>query len=238
MKKARLMDIITDPVIMVRDLNPFVVNTYAEALRAGDKFPPLVLDRGNRLVCGHHRFAAYRHVFEPDHEVPVVFTESIKDVDLIIEAAQDNSRHGFPLQPFEKKKVHLRLAEFGIDPARISRILGITVDRVEKWAGRVVWVTEGKTVRREPLKRGFEHMAGRTVKGEEYYRHAHNDMGITILFHAQRIRDVLRRPEWVKKDEKTLNALMQLQDALTVYLKNETRRAKERPAKDKKRKGA
>jgi ParB-like chromosome segregation protein Spo0J len=218
--KIKLMDVVIDPSIMVREVNTFIVGNYAESMRAGAEFPPIVVDSKNRLVCGHTRYAAYKKVFGPDYSLTATVTKNTKDVDLIMEAAGDNSKHGHPLDTYEKKKVVLRLKEHGVDPAKISKILGVTVDRVEEWAEMtVVVIGQDRQRRVEPLKSGFRHMAGRTVKEVDYQKHETKDMGVTMIFHAHKLTDVLTRDGWTSTDEKTIEALTVLQEAITAFLR-------------------
>ena len=218
--KIKLMDIVIDPSIMVREVNSFIVSNYAESMRAGADFPPVVIDKQNRLVCGHTRYAAYKKVFGPDYSLTATVSKNTADVDLIMEAAGDNARHGHPLDTYEKKKVVLRLKEHNIEPERISKILGVTVDRVAEWAGMtVVVIGENQSRRVEPLKKGFEHMQGSTVKEVDYHKHETRDMGVTVVFHARKLTDILSRDGWVSTDSKTVESLTELQDALGVFLK-------------------
>ena len=218
--KIKLMNIIIDPEIKVRDVDDFTVSTYAEAMRAGSIFPPIIIDQKNRLVCGHNRFNAYRRVFGPDYEVSCEISKFKNDVDLIIQAAGDNARHGKPLSTWDKKCVSLRLKKHGIKPEKISSVLGVRVDKIMEWAGMAVVVISPDNTREEkPLKRGNEHLAGTKVKEQDYKEHEIYDMGVNIIFHAEKILSVLRRDGWVSGDDRTYSILKELHHELSDYLK-------------------
>jgi hypothetical protein len=192
-------------------------------MNAGCEFPPIVVDRKNRLVCGHTRYAAYKRAFnDPEYAVPCTVTDKTRDIDLVIEAARDNARHGHPLNSFDKKNILLKLRRHKISEKEISEILGITIDRVEKWGGMVVYVKEpsGKKEARS-IKRGNESMIGQTVTLAEYEDHAKTDLGVSVEFHAKKIINVLSRGvdyQWVSRDEETLLTMKILHDTLGKFL--------------------
>lgn len=113
--KVKLMDLVVDPELIVRDLNLTVVGQYVESMRAGEIFPPILIDKKNRIICGQHRYNAFKKVFEPDYEVECEVSKKTKEVDLIIEAVKDNVRHGYPLATFDKKKILFRLSDLGVN---------------------------------------------------------------------------------------------------------------------------
>ena len=219
--KIKLMNIIIDPEIKVRDVDDFTVSTYAEAMRAGSIFPPIIIDQKNRLVCGHNRYSAYRRVFGPDYEVSCEVSKFKNDVDLIIQAAGDNSRHGKPLSTWDKKCVSLRLKKHGVTPEKISSVLGVRVGKIEEWAGMTVVVVSPDDRKEEkPLKRGYEYMAGAKVKERDYVEHTTHDFGVNVIFHAEKILSVLRRDGWVSSDDRTYSVLKELHHELSDYLKD------------------
>ena len=108
-KKVRLMDLIQAPELQVREVNPVVVGNYSESIKAGAVFPPIIIDEKNRIICGNHRFSAYKKNYEPDALIECEVVKGKSDVDLIMIAAGDNSKNGWPLTTFEKKSISLRL---------------------------------------------------------------------------------------------------------------------------------
>ena len=219
-KKIQIMDLIQDTSIMVRDVNPYISANYADAMRGGDVFPPLIVDKKNRIICGNTRFDAYKKVYEPEHKVDCLITDETKDVDLIILAAQDNSRHGYQMTPFEKRKVIARLRQNKVDDERISKILGISGHRLEKWADMNVTVIGSNGKRhQEPVKNGYKHLSGQKVAQEEYDNHEVNDMGIPVKTLARRLTTVLSRGDkWIKLDGELIEQFEILIDYLSAYV--------------------
>ena len=219
MKKVKIMDIVIDPSLQIREVSSYTVSDYTEALRAGSVFPPMLIDSKNRLVCGFHRFTAYKTVHGPEYEAVCEVSKFTKDADLIMEAAKDNSTHGKPLSTFEKKTVSLRLLkDHKVSAEKVSLILGVTVDRIEEWAGITVTVIGPDKEKSEmPLKRGYEHMIGKTVSSLEYKEHKRHDYGVPLRTHVNQIISILKRTDiWVEDD----SILQDLLEELKKYFKN------------------
>jgi len=110
---------------------------YAEAIRRGETFPPLVVfDDGNDfwLADGFHRYDA--HVLCESAEVYCGVRQGSRQ-DAILYAAKANRAHGVRLTPADREKIIVTLVnEFpDADQADISRLSGIaktTVNRVVK----------------------------------------------------------------------------------------------------------
>lgn len=130
--KVRLDEIVLDAAIRPRAANDEArVAEYVEAMRQGDVFPPVELQRGtNKLVCGWHRFfAAY--------ELGVVEIDAVEiDVDDPLGYAIDQDRrHGLALSNADKRRcaqlLASRDAEFDVET--IARQLGCARSTVQNW---------------------------------------------------------------------------------------------------------
>jgi len=227
MKKIRLMDIVIDPSIRVREVNTFVTSRYSESMRAGEIFPPITIDKKNRLVRGHHRVHSYKTVFEPDHEIECEVSKNTNDADLIMEALEDNCRHGEPLTTWEKKVAVLRLVnDYKKDIETVSKIVGVTIGRIEEWNEMTVVVTpEPEDVNKKnhvaSIKKGAEQMKGKVVTRKEYEKHEKNDLGVNPRFLLGRLISLFsRKGDWVPYDDKTFDAAVILRDLLNTYIKN------------------
>lgn len=215
-KKVRLMDLIQAPELQVREVNPVVVGNYSESIKAGAVFPPIIIDEKNRIICGNHRYSAYKKNYEPDALIECEVVKGKTDVDLIMIAAGDNSKNGWPLTTFEKKSISLRLIkDHKIDPEKVSSILGVRVDRVEEWAGMTVVVVGGDGKRKEePIKRGFENMVGSEVSEQDYKNHKNHDYGVSLRNICSQIISIIKRDSvWVTDEP----ALRELYSELKTY---------------------
>jgi len=210
-----------DRIVDLRPVNQLFVSRYRQAMRNGDKFPPLVIDQNDAIVCGYHRRDAYLAEYGEDHAVEVVKRTFSSEAERIEEAIRDNARHGNPMDGITRKRAVLMLTELGRDPEAIGRLLGISCKRVEEMAGMAVLVIGGKYGKRgksEPVKRGLEHMAGRKVTEDQYEAHKKRDRGVPA---AQSARQLIRWIEsgWIEwSDESTFDAMMDLRAAIDANI--------------------
>lgn len=220
--KRKLSELVIDPVIQVREVEPYTVSRYAQAMKAGARFPAITIDQNNRVICGNHRHAAYRTAFDPDYSVSVEMMNFDTDEDVIRYAARDNVTHGRPLDTWDMKRVALRLKNAGDSPDAIAELLSIPVKKVESWAGIIV-VTRGvgKKVLREqhPVKHGLEHMQGREIDSKVYESHKRSDLGVPVKNMAAIITRHVSEGLIDTEDEKTMHNLANLHTALNDFLK-------------------
>ena len=62
--QVELRDIVLDPILQVRDTDNHTIARYSRCVKQGDKFPPIVIDDKKRLVCGWHRYAAFKQAYK------------------------------------------------------------------------------------------------------------------------------------------------------------------------------
>lgn len=214
-KKVKLMDIVVDPGIKVREINSFVQARYSESYKAGAKFPPLVIDSKNRLVSGHHRYAMYRVNCEPETLIECEITPLTKDADLIILALQENATHGEPLKTIEKQEATLRLVNtYKMSPEKVAEILNVRVGKIQEWAGIYVHVI-GPSGKKEklPVKRNFEHMVQQTSNQEDYSHHRSHDYGIKLQTLCNQVISIIRREKkWIQDEAPLRQLYMELEN--------------------------
>lgn len=220
-QKVKLMDIVIDPNIQVREVNPHTASQYAQAMRAGDIFPPLLLEKGsNRCVCGNNRYSAYKKVFSPDYEVDVFFKTFKNEAEIIKTAAKDNVTHGLPLGTWDKKRIALRLLELGSPIEEIAETLSVSIKKIMMWNGMTVCVVGGKekSKLKAPVKHGLEHMAGKQMKESEYLEHSKRDPGQPVKNLAAVITRHIQN-NWIDtEDVKTMENLKTLYIELSNLL--------------------
>lgn len=198
-KKIKLMDLVIDPELQVREISSFTIADYRESIRSGNIFPPVIVDNKNRLVCGHHRYHAYKGMYEPDYKIDCIITDLKTDAELIMLAASDNSKHGRPLTTFEKKTTLFRLKEKNVSIEKISDVLGVTIGRIEQWSGLSVTVIGGDKSIERPIKKGSDHLIGQTVKEKDYEQMKKFDYGVTVSVLAKQIISIMHREDkWIK----------------------------------------
>jgi len=219
-QKLKLSEIQMCPEIQeIRKTNPVFISRYRQAMRNGDKFPPLLLESGtNKMVGGYHRYPAYEAEFGHEHEVEVAYRSYQNEVDMIADAVKDNSRHGNPLDGWSRRKAVIKMTELGSPPEEVAKVLGCSVKKIEEMAGMSVVYRCGNKKRFGAIKHGLEHITGSTVTKTEYANHAQNDRGVPARQQAQQLQRWLESG-WVDiNDAKTFSALEQLHASLETIL--------------------
>jgi hypothetical protein len=151
-KKMRLGDIVIATEYQVRmKLNDQHVNRYADAMKAGEKFPHMIIEKEtNKMVCGFTRYAAKQKIYDPNYLVTVETRTFKSEAERIFFATKDNMDHGQPLEPFDIKNIYQRLMDTkskGLTIENISQRLGMTPVRLRKLTDQLVLVETGKEER-------------------------------------------------------------------------------------------
>ena len=133
-------DVVLDMDIYPRaDWSRPTVERYVEALTAGDRFPPIILEAGtNRLLDGMHRYQAHRRlglaeIAAEHHEIPAGMPGKLY-------AAGLSARNGDRITGKELQDIVLEVvtANPGYPMVTISRCIGVSRQTVGKWASPVV----------------------------------------------------------------------------------------------------
>ena len=203
-----------DKILEIRRVNELTISRYRQAMRNGDQFPPLVIEKGtNRIVSGNHRYTAYSEEYG-DRSVPCVEKAFRDEAELIEEAVRDNSKHGLPLDGVGRKRAALTLSQLGRDAEAIGRLLGCSVKRVEELAGMTVYVRCGGKKEPHSTKRGLEHISGQTVSKSQYDEHKLRDRGVPAWQNARQLVRWIRNG-WVDMtDPKNVEAIAELKEVL------------------------
>lgn len=158
-----LETIVWDPSIYPRaKWSTSTIERYADALEAGDQFPPLVLERGtNRLLDGKHRLEAYvrrgilteAKYIEIDGRklktyaqangasVPVEHHTVPADITAKRYAARLSSRHGDRMSNADLKALAIEECEADpktFDPKDFSKEMGVAERTVYDWVGHIL----------------------------------------------------------------------------------------------------
>ena len=126
-------------------VDPDVVERYAEDMRRGDRFPPVIVRQKNtRLVVlgGNHRYAAARAAKAPLDAYVVVCSDECA----LRLSYEDNRRHGLPPSPQERTAQALHLVALGYQPAAAARLAGITANRLQRAQAADAFAARARTV--------------------------------------------------------------------------------------------
>lgn len=122
---------------------------YAQAMRAGAIFPPVVLGRIKRkpplyLVDGWHRDRAYAIIKEEEFDA-IVYTYANKN-DLFVDAVKLNTSHGRQLSVQERVRIVDKLGSMRFSADKISEIIRIPIDKLEVFKARTFTRPNGTRV--------------------------------------------------------------------------------------------
>jgi hypothetical protein len=143
----------TDEIIFKEELYPrtginhIAVGNYAEKMRAGQKFPPIIIGKISNeliLVDGYHRLLATKRIKENYIKADVRQYQSIKE--LFKDAVESNSQHGLQLTASDNVKILITLENMDFQPFEIAEILKATPERVERYQSRVLTGLNGKKI--------------------------------------------------------------------------------------------
>lgn len=140
MTTITVSEVVYDPTIYPRaEWSQATVNRYAEAIEAGDAFPPIVLEVDtNRLLDGMHRWQAHKQALKD--EIDVVWQEIPEGVPAKLYAASLSARHGDRLKGEELREIAREIAEANpdYDLKTIAKYSSVTRQTVSKWVGDIV----------------------------------------------------------------------------------------------------
>jgi transposase len=148
MSDVALNAIVYDETIYPRsEWSQATVNRYAEALAAGERFPPIVLESGtNRLLDGMHRARAHQAA-ELD-TIDVEYHDIPAGVPAKLYAASLSAKHGDRVTGEDMREIAREIATANPDYSIvvIAKYLGVTRQTVGKWVGDI-------TERRREIRR-------------------------------------------------------------------------------------
>lgn len=140
MTEIPISEVVFDQSIYPRvEWSQATVNRYAEALDAGDKFPPIVLEPDtNRLLDGMHRWQAHKQALRDS--IAVAWQEVPADVPPKLFAASLSAKHGDRINGDELRAIAREIAEENPDYnlQTIAKYAGVTRKTVTRWVGEIV----------------------------------------------------------------------------------------------------
>jgi len=142
-----------DEIVFKEELYPrqsvsyVTAGNYAAKMKAGVKFPPILLGRVNGdliLVDGYHRMLAHQKIKEEYIKAEIKKYTSLKE--LYKEAVELNNTHGLPLSSYDNLKILATLESMEFTPFEIESILKATPDRVQRYQSRIIRRPNGSQV--------------------------------------------------------------------------------------------
>ena len=206
----------SDDILEIRRVNPVIVSRYRQAVRAGDKFPDIMVQKGtNIIVRGNHRYSAYVEEYGEDHTINVSVKDYKSEAEMIADSVYDNARHGEPLDGIGRRRAIAKLTSLGMDAEKIASLMGVSVKRITELAGFTVLVRGNGY---KPVKGGLEHISGQTVSKRQYEEHDNGDRSIPVYAQCEQLIRWIQNG-WVDmNDERNTKALERLHNELEKML--------------------
>jgi hypothetical protein len=130
--KLQIERIVTDEELRVRPYDWQTAYRYAEAMRMGEVFPPIVVGKKDGfyvLLDGWHRLDAAKRIGRTHISA---LLSRVKPKDFYYEAARLNAKNGRPLTMQERLTVASRLRSEGYSMQAVSRAVLIPVETVTR----------------------------------------------------------------------------------------------------------
>jgi hypothetical protein len=191
------------------------IGELAEAIRAGEMLPPVIVDRKTkRVVDGFHRIKALVRLHHSDAKVGVIWRDYASDWELLKDAAQINVRHGKPLDSLSRDRVILQAERFKVDRVEVARVLAIRAQTVDHVLQSRVAMANGELVR---LKHGLAHLSGSELSSKQIEANRRSD-GYTATYHVHQVLLRLEVGAFKADREETRDELRRLRDAINQFL--------------------
>lgn len=131
---VRVEDVILDESVYPRSKTYWMtVFKYAEKMKLGEKFPPILVGRFKGklyLVDGWHRFKAVKHHLKQEFIEAEVRDYKTKK-EMKIDAVKMNVKHGLPFTTSDLRIIASDLYNMGLSLKEISLLLGISIPDLE-----------------------------------------------------------------------------------------------------------
>lgn len=136
----------------------------AEAIEAGAKLPPIVIDKKTKRISdGFHRATALRKTAGEDATVEVVEIAYGNDAEMFLDAARRNAGHGHRLSNFDRVRCIELASQLDIEPEALSAALVMPVEKVAELRIKCMAEAPVRPHGPTPIKRTIQHMAGRRL---------------------------------------------------------------------------
>lgn len=186
-----------------------VAAQYAEAKRAGAKFPPIRVDQHGRLIDGLHRLMA-----DDINGVTQIEVERVKvkdDNEFFKLAITANAHHGVRYTGIDYAQMVLRGREMGIPDDEIAKLVYVTPGYLEEAIRD--WFALNNKSEAVALKRTIKHMRGRKLNAGQMEANKKLS-GMNQGFYVNQLRLLLENDLIDTENPKLVENLQGLQEAL------------------------
>lgn len=217
-KKMKAIELVFDwnlwPRHKAEVLDVTNLNQLKDALRAGMRFPPVIVDEKSfRIIDGFHRTRATLDVLGDDAEIEVEVRRYGTEAEMFLEAGALNN-HGLKLGPLDRAHFILKARKMKIPPAAIATALGMDPDKMKEFiAKRSAKTREGEVI---PLPAGARNLAGKVLtESQEHFARTAN--GCLPEMYARMLLNALNA-DALELDERTVTLLSELNQVIEQVL--------------------
>jgi hypothetical protein len=216
MRRVKCTELVLDFDLYPRQsVDSYHVNTIAEAMRAGNELPPVVIDRkSRRVVDGFHRIKARLRLDGNDATIEIIEKTYKNDAELFVDAVRYNAGHGRNLSACDRAHVLIRAEQLGIDTDAIAGVLHVRIDSAaELKAAHTARAGSLQSALAIPIKRTIRHMAGKPLTKDQV---AANEKlgGMEQLFYVNQIVTLIESGLLDKKNDRLMAGLAKLHELL------------------------
>jgi len=219
MREVPIASLVLDFSLYPRpDVDSQHVGYLAEAIRAGNELPPVVIDAASkRVIDGFHRVNAFKRVNGPDCKIKVMEKTYATEAEMFIDAMRYNAAHGRTLTRYDRVHCIVKAKEFKLDDEQIADALHLTVETLGQLRVERVGRLRVAGLPEVPLKRTISHMAGKSLtKGQQ---EANTKLsGMDQAFYANQLITLIENDLLDTANEQLMEKLQKLNELLDGVL--------------------
>ena len=228
-QKVKLGDLVIDSKLTnLRGINGFFVSQYRQAYRMGKDLGTILVEKGtNRIVSGNHRVTAMLGEFGPEKIIVVEAITFATELDLLSKFAEENIRHGMPLDGKSKTAIILEMTKEGATPEQLATLFCVPVKSIIKRGENVVTVMIGNDKAAKPVIMPVKRCmpTGITITEEAYQEHRVKDRGVSIRSLADQITRHLQGGYIDTENDAVMESLKTLYVELNTFFQDRVEKA-------------
>jgi ParB-like nuclease domain len=220
-------ELVFDPSLYPRT-KPSAANVaaIAEAMRAGVKFKPIVVEKKTkRIVDGIHRWTAWKQVYEKDSKIECELITETDEGKLLAMSVDLNAEHGLQLAAYERTDCFIRMERLGVTRETALQVLRMTEQKAERIEATRTAFRIGDTGEKEKvaLKGNMRTFQGQTLTPAQEKANEHSS-GMKIQFYVSQLTYLLDAGIAARATKSELAFLIRLRGLLNEKLTTNKKR--------------
>lgn len=197
------------------------VGYIAEAIKSGQKMPPIVVDRKTKIIIdGLHRHRAIKRLTKGEGLIEAELRDYEDRKNMLLDAIALNAQHGKALSTCDREHCAILAEQIGLSGMRLRTVLHMTIKTYERIKQRIV--IERSTGEKVATKRTFEPViisrGLKTFTDRQIETNARSS-GMTQVFYVNQVIDIIEANLLDEKNVTLMENLAKLRDLLNGYFK-------------------